>query len=336
VPVRDVTVLLPVRNAEATIDLAVRSVLADLGPHPIEVVAVEDASTDGTLGRLQRLAADDARLRIVPGSGAGIAAALERGRGEVRTAFIARMDADDEWLPGRLVAQLAAIEADPRLAAVGGEVELFGEAPLGDGMRRYVAWLNAHHAPAELFRERYVESPMAHPAVMLRTSALEAVGGYRPGPFPEDYELWLRLLAQGWTLANVPRPVLRWRDSPGRLTRTHAHYRLEAHRALKATYLLAEPWSSRPLLMAGAGRTGLPLARALRDGGACIERFVEVHPRKIGSRIEGIAVIGYQELGSPSGMHLLVAVGAPAPREEIRAFLGARGWVEGRDFTCVA
>ena len=90
------------------------------------------------------------------------------------------------------------------------------------------------------------------------------------------------------------------------------------------------------MLIAGAGRTGLPLARGLREGGAVIERFVEVHPRKVGTAIDGIPVIHYDELGAPSSRHLLVAVGIPAARQEVRVFLEQRGWREGADFTCVA
>jgi GT2 family glycosyltransferase len=332
----DVTVLLPVRNAALTVTTAVRSVVADLGDEPVEIIVVDDASTDATPVRLRELATSEPRIRIVRGEGVGIAAALERGRQQVRTPLIARMDADDLWLAGRLAAHLAAMDADPGLGAVGGEVELFGEPPLGEGMRRYVGWLNAHHSPEELQRERYVESPLAHPAVMLRSEAIAQVGGYRFGAFPEDYDLWLRLLARGWKLANVPQRVLQWRDSPRRLTRTHSHYAPEAHRALKVEHLLREPWSAQPLLIAGAGRTGLPLARALREGGVLIERFVEVHPRKVGTTIEGIPVIHYDALGIANGRHLLVAVGIPAARQEVRVFLSQRGWREGVDFTCVA
>jgi hypothetical protein len=67
-----------------------------------------------------------------------------------------------------------------------------------------------------------------------------------------------------------------------------------------------------------------------------VARFVEVHPRKVGTSIGGIPVVGYPDLGPPSEEHVLVAVGAKGARAEIRAWLGERGYLEGEHFTCVA
>ena len=88
--------------------------------------------------------------------------------------------------------------------------------------------------------------------------------------------------------------------------------------------------------LAGAGPTGLRLAGLLRERGVAIRGYVEVHPRKIGQRIEGVEVVGYDALGAPDGVHLLVAVGAKGGRQQVREFLEPRGWLETRDFTCVA
>jgi hypothetical protein len=63
---------------------------------------------------------------------------------------------------------------------------------------------------------------------------------------------------------------------------------------------------------------------------------VEVHPRKVGTRIQDIPVVSPEELGPPGRSHLLVCVGVRWAREEIRADLTSRGWVEGKDFTCAA
>lgn len=332
----ELSVLLPVRNAEATVDAAVASVLADLRGADFELVLVDDRSSDASAEKLAAWARADPRIRIVPGPGQGIVAALEAGLRACSAPLLARMDADDLWLPGRYQAQRAALLANPRLAAVGGQVEIFADFPLGAGMRHYEAWLNAHRAPHELHRERYVESPLVHPATLLRRSALEVVDGYRHGPFAEDYDLWLRLLRAGFELANVPEKVLRWRDSGQRLTRADPRYAIANHLALKAEHLAAEPWAKAGLRIAGAGPTGLKLSRALRARGIRIRGFIEVHPRKVGTVIEGVPVAGYEALGAPDGMHLVVAVGAKGAREEVRSYLAPRGWVETRDFTCAS
>ena len=330
-----VSVLMPVRDAVSTLDEAIGSTLADLRGARFELVLVDDGSTDGSREKARAWAASDPAVRVFERGAEGIVAALNAGLAECRFPLVARMDADDVWLPGRWAAQSEALEADPKLAAVGGRVEIFGE-PARDGMKRYEAWLNARRSADEVWRERYVESPLVHPAALARREVLLEVGGYREGAFPEDYELWLRLLARGHRLANVGEPVLRWRDSGKRLTRTDPRYGLEAHAALKADFLKRDPIVHGGVRIAGAGPTGLRLARALRSRGVAVTGFIEVHPRKIGTAIEGIPIAGYEALEKVNGPHLLVAIGSPGARAEVRGFLQPRGWLEGRDFTFVA
>ncbi|MBS2029873.1 MAG: glycosyltransferase [Deltaproteobacteria bacterium] len=325
---------MPVKDARDTVDEAVASTLADL-PHEAELIVVDDRCRDGTSEKLQEWARRDARVKVVEGPGRGISAALNAGLSQCRAPLVARMDADDVWLTGRWAAQNKAMR-EVGLAAVGGRVEIFGAGELRDGMRHYQAWLDGLHASDEIYRDRYVESPLVHPATLIRKSALEAVGGWREGDFPEDYALWLALLERGLRLGSVTERVLRWRDSGHRLTRTDARYRLEAHAALKAEHLAREPFVKGGVRLAGAGPTGLRLARLLRARGVAIRGYVEVHPRKIGQRIEGVEVVGYESLGAPDGVHLLVAVGAKGGRQQVREFLEPRGWLETRDFTCVA
>ena len=330
----EVSALMPVKDARGTVDEAVASALADLPPAS-ELILVDDHCRDGTSEKLQDWARRDARVRVVEGPGRGISAALNAGRRACAAPLVARMDADDVWLPGRWAAQHAAMK-DTSLAAVGGRVEIFGDGPMRDGMRHYQVWLDSLTTPDEIYRDRYVESPLVHPATLIRKSALDSVGGWREGDFPEDYALWLAFLEHGFRLGSVREPVLRWRDSGHRLTRTDARYRLDAHAVLKAEHLARESFVKNGVRLAGAGPTGLRLARLLRARGVEIRGHVEVHPRKIGQRIEGVEVVGYASLGAPDGIHLLVAVGAKGGRQQVRDFLQPRGWVETRDFTCVA
>jgi hypothetical protein len=204
-------------------------------------------------------------------------------------------------------------------------------------MRRYVAWLNGLTTPELVARDLFVEAPLVHPAALIRRSALEAVGGWRDGPFPEDYDLWLRLAARGGRLSNVPATLLDWRESAGRLTRTDPRYGLDRHVALKCAALRAGPLAgAREVALWGAGETGRAFADALAVEGLRVAAFVEVDRRKIGRTIRGAPVRSYQEVEGLRGLPLLVAVGAPGARELIRAELLGRGFLEGRDFRCVA
>jgi cellulose synthase/poly-beta-1,6-N-acetylglucosamine synthase-like glycosyltransferase len=331
-----VAVLLPARDAARTVRAAVESLLRQTW-RDLEVVAVDDGSTDDTADRLERLAARDARVQVVRAPAEGIVAALHRALARSDAPWIARMDADDLAHPRRLERQLEALAADPALAAVGSQVRLFPRRVVRPGMARYVDWLNGLTSKALVDRDLFVEAPLVHPAALIRREPLEAIGGWREGPFPEDYDLWLRLVAAGGALSNLPEVLLGWRESPGRLTRTDGRYALERHRALKAA-ALARGWLAgrREVAIWGAGETGKATADALAAEGIRAALFVEVDPRKIGRTARGAPVVGVDQLAKARGLPLLVAVGAPGARDLIRGELARAGWIEVRDFRCVA
>lgn len=324
-----VSVLLPVRDCEHTVGRAVSDVLrqtmADL-----ELIAVDDGSRDGTRGVLDGLARADSRLKVVTGEGRGVVHAANLALCHAAAPFIARMDGDDGCDPRRLAVSLAALEADPSLSGVGTQVEVFrDDCPVSPNLQRYAQWLNSLTTYEALYADRLVESPLCNPSLLLRREAFDWAGGWHDGAFPEDWDLLLRLLQSGRRLRCVEQPLVRWRDHDRRVTRTDPRYGLERHLDLKARFLL--PLLTRPLTVWGAGEIGLKLARRL--GGA--DRFIDVNPRKIGQRIDGAPVVGLEGVGPAHG-HLVAAVGAKGARQNIRAFLRAAGWEEGRDFTCAA
>lgn len=332
----DVSVLLPAKNAARTLERAVRSMLEQTWSD-LEVVVVDDASTDQTFAVATALGGEDARVRIVRGPGAGIVAALNAGLRECRGRFIARMDADDESLPARIERSVAALEKDPSLAGVGTQVEIFRDGqPVSPNMQLYARWMNSMTTSEAVFRERFVESPLCHPSVTLRREVLEAVGGWAAGDFPEDYQLWLRLLERGHSLRAIPEVLFRWRDHDDRLTRSDPRYTAERFTATKAEFLVRGVLRARRCQIWGAGKTGLAIFRQLRTLGVDVSRLLEIDPDKIGQRIDGVPVESWEGLGGPAGEHLVAAVGAKGAREQIRRALVERGWVEGRDFTCVA
>ncbi len=321
--------LVPVRDGEPWLGAALTSALDQCG-HEDEVVVVDD----GSVRDPGSLLPDDRRVVLLRQGPLGIAAALERGRAVCQGRWIARLDADDRALPGRLDAQLPRLEAEPDLAAIGGRARLFvdeGEVP--EGMARYVAWVNGLRDPHP---ELLVESPLFHPAVTLRASALDAVGGWRSGDLPEDYDLWLRLAAAGWRLANVDQEVVELRDRPDRLTRTDPRYRREAFRRVKQEHLAATVLArSRTVALWGGGRTARPWLRWLRAQGHRVVAVLDIAP---GTERQGVPVRPPEALADLDVDLLLVAVGARGARPLIRARIARLrpGWTEGRDWWAVA
>lgn len=302
------------------------------------MIAVDDGSSDEGGDIVRAIARRDPRVKYLRTEGVGIVQALERGRARAHaeSPFIARMDGDDVALEGRLRAQIAHLEARPDIALSATSVEAFPREIVGEGLDRYVRWQNATLTPDEHRRELFVEAPVCHPSVVMRREALESVGGYQETSWAEDYDLWLRLDAAGFSLEKLPSVLLRWRQREGRLTWTHARYEPERFYEAKARYVapLIER-AGRPLTVWGAGPTGRRSMRALEAHGLRAARFVDIDPKKIG-RIARDVRIEAPEVLSVERDCVLVAVGAQGARALIRARLDVWGFVERRDYWSVA
>lgn len=197
-----VSVLLPVRNGERFLALALDSLVLQRGV-TFEIIAIDDGSSDATPSVLTRYAALHGCLRPVIVEGGGLARALNLGLTLARGRYIARMDADDIALPGRLAAQCEYLDRHPEIGVLGTQAWRIdvdgarrGRIRVPTGQRRVRAGLA-------------VSSVLVHPTVMMRREPLLAVGGYRPlFDGAEDYDLWLRLsavteldnLAEAWLL----------------------------------------------------------------------------------------------------------------------------------------
>ncbi len=328
-----ISVLLPYRNAGATLREAATSVLDDMGPED-ELVAVDDGSTDDGPAIAAALAARDGRVVNVSTGGVGVAGALMRGLDRCRGEWIARMDADDISLPGRLEAERALLESDASLGAVATRVEPFGESA-GEGIRRYVAWQNGLVSAGDHARSIFIESPICHPSTMLRRSALDAVGGFHSGEFAEDYDLWLRLVDAGWGIAKVPRVLLRWRIHGQNVTWNDPRLSFEALRRLRARHLAKR--IDRPFGIWGAGAYGVRLARELDANGRRVSFFIDIDPLKIGRTRRGAPIVDVErglERAKCERALLVVAIAVYGARDIVRGQLAERGFVEGSDFVC--
>lgn len=197
-----VSVLMPAFNAEPYVEAAIWSVLEQTYDH-LELVFVDDGSTDGTHAIAARLADADGRIVIVRQENRGLVAALNHGLEHAKGALLARMDADDVCAPERLARQVDFLAAHPRVGAVGSWVERIDSAghPLDETWETalthgIIGWL------------LFFESPLAHGAVTMRRALIDRLGGYDPSaPHVEDFELWMRLDAIT-ELANLPEPLL--------------------------------------------------------------------------------------------------------------------------------
>lgn len=324
-----VSVLLPFRNAASTLDAALQSILAERDV-PFELLAVNDGSEDDWESCT---GLSDPRVRVLDGEGRGLVAALELARSEACAPYLLRMDADDVMLPGRMTAQVAALESHETIGVVGSLTVPVGG---GKGLQLYVQWQNALRSPADHRRELFIESPLCHPSTMLRARAVEAIGGYRHGDFPEDYDLWLRLWDAGWQMSKVPIEGVEWRHGPGRATFVDPRYRPEAFLKLKVGFLAKRiAAEKRSLVIWGAGKSGRRLMRELEAYGYRVGSWIDIDPDKIGREIRGGRVNAPASLNVEKHF-VLGCVASRGARQLIRDELQRQGFVEDQDMLFVA
>ena len=265
--------LLACRDGERYLEEALAGLAAQTWPR-VEVVLVDDGSTDRTPAILARFAASHACARVIRTPGLGVAGALALEARDARGDLFARQDDDDRSHPERFERPVGFLAAHPGIGVVGSAADILDER----GTRAGAGALALDARAIRRVARR--DPPFAGGAVMMRRTAYESAGGYRAAfRMSEDLDLWLRM--DPATLANLPEPLYAWRrhgssqTARGRATMLDyaaiARAFAEERRATgRDSYALLERAGGRDELLAihpRAGRLALHLATAyLRDG----------------------------------------------------------------------
>jgi glycosyltransferase involved in cell wall biosynthesis len=331
------SILLPYHNAADTLEECLASIAVQ-HCDDYELLAVNDHSVDSSVALVRSHAAKDPRIRCLDSPCRGLVPALNHGLAAAAADVVVRMDADDRMHPERLSLQLAHLEQDAGLTLSATRVRAFPDEHVQAGLREYLRWQNDCVSAQDLAEEIYVEAPVAHPSVAFRREAVLAAGGYRDGPFPEDYELWLRLHQLGHRMAKLPEILLDWREYPHRTSRTDPRYARTAFDALRADYLARDPRllaRRDELVIWGAGRRTRKRCALLLREGFRPRAFIDIDPRKIGRQIDGVPVCAPSLLERESRPFVLVYVTNHGARDAIAADLHAMGYRRGRDWLAV-
>ncbi|WP_411846319.1 glycosyltransferase [Roseibacillus persicicus] len=325
-----ITVVMAVRNAAATLRDAVDSILQQTLA-PAELILVLNGCTDESQSIADDLAKGNKRIRLEKtDSTGGVAAAARLGCALAKSPLLARMDADDLSHPERLEWQYASLrenEAD----LVTCRVEALDSQ--GAGLDRFIDWANSLAEPEDFRRERFVESPVIQPGVLMSREAYQRAGGYRVEDGPEDYDLWLRMLADGACFVQAPRARLQWRDSATRLTRSHDDYSEQRMTTTKARYLARlEKVRSNGVAIAGSGPIGRRLAGLLLAEGVQVHGFYDVAPKKIGKTALGLPIWAAGDLLANINSPVLLGCVGRGGRARVRSLAAKAGYREGDDF----
>ena len=233
-----VSVVVPVHNAARFLPAAIESVIGQSYAR-FELVLVDDGSSDASASIALEYARGDARVRLLRNEhNLGIVKTRNRAFAEADpvSKYFAVLDSDDVCLPDRLRMQVEFMEANPDHALVGGHTLVVDEHGEAVGARRYPTTY------AEILRVITRYSPVAQPTVMIRRSALDAVGGYRERfPRCHDYDLWLRMAAH-FKIANLDAFTLKYRISQTQGKHVHLRDCLKLTIDLQREWLLHRPF----------------------------------------------------------------------------------------------
>jgi glycosyltransferase involved in cell wall biosynthesis len=208
-----VSIVLPVFGASPFVVETIASLLVNMEPDE-ELIIVFDRTEPNTAKRILEMIPTNFRARIISSLKPGLVAALNVGVTASTSELVARMDADDVILKGRLAAQARQFEKDSGLVALGTQAIHIDEngSLLGRSRLPIYSW--------QIAAELSLWNPLSHPTMMYRRKAILDVGGYDESALAaEDFELARRLRSVG-KIRNLPIAGILYRIHPNQVTRT--------------------------------------------------------------------------------------------------------------------
>ncbi|MBU1691276.1 MAG: glycosyltransferase [Gammaproteobacteria bacterium] len=215
VPAR-ISVIMPCYNAASFVEEAVNCVMGQTYPE-VELIVVDDGSTDGSVGILQQLAAQySPRLILLCQGHMGPYPARNLGLKHARGGRVAFLDADDYWTPDALEKLSAAMDASHA------DITYCGWQNVGEGAPGTVPYIPPDYSLMDTAAEFLRTCPWPIHAALVQREAIDAVKGFSERCFSSmDFDLWLRLYAHTQKLVRVPEVMAfyRWHDK-GQISKT--------------------------------------------------------------------------------------------------------------------
>jgi len=320
-----ISIIMAVRNNEPYMEMCLNSIQEQEYPH-WELIAANDGSTDRTSEILHSYAAKDPRIKVIDKEHSSLLPTLRAAYTQATGTLIHRMDSDDR-MPGyklRLMVERWLPHGKGTLVT-GGTEHFVAEGELGEGFKRYDAWLcevarqNAHLE--QIYRECVIPSS----CWLMHRDDFEAAGGFNSDVFPEDYDLTFRLYKSGIKIVGLTEVLHFWRDRSDRISRTWDVYKDNRYYGLKVERFLDIDYDAhRPLVIWGAGKNGKDLIKTFQEAGIQAN-WVCDNERKVGKDIYGIRMQHVDELPHFDRPQILIAVASPDDQVAIREVLSQAG-----------
>lgn len=249
------SVVLPVFNAEAHLEVAIKSVLQQ-SFRDFEVIVIDDGSTDRTRAILNGV--QDHRMRVLRHpQNAGLISSLNEGIDAAKGRYIARMDADDICEPARFQQQIDFLDRNSHVGVLGTSIKLI------DHQSHVKATILMPSAKADVEWAMPLVCPIVHPSVVMRTEVIRKAGGYpKKALHVEDYQLWMQL-SHRVSITNLNAPLLCLRKHGASVT--HAQKNKHLHSAAAVSKIELDRRLSSDL--------SLEVVRCIRSWGQTDQQF---------------------------------------------------------------
>lgn len=199
------------------------------------------------------------------------------------------------------------------------------DGEVGDGFKRYDAWLNKVAREDLHLEEIYRECVIPSHCWMMHKDDLARVGAFEPEIYPEDYDLTFRLYREGLKIVGIDKVLHHWRDRSDRISRTWEEYKDNRYFDMKLRFFLEiDRNEERPLVLWGAGRNGKDMAKLLQEKGQSFHWVCE-NENKIGHNVYGVIMESTDVISELENPQIMIVVAAPSAQPIIKDQLKAWG-----------
>ncbi len=201
----EITILLPVYNGDKYLKKAIESILKQTFSN-FEFIIVNDGSTDNSLEIIKSF--NDPRIKIINNKkNLGLIKSLNIGLEQAKGRYIARLDADDIALENRLEKQYNYLEKNKNVTLIGGGAEIINNE--GKYVRKKLPITDFDQIK---FWALFIGNPFLHSSIFFRKKDINSINGYsHKYKHVEDYDLYLRLIKNGYKIINLPEIFIKYR-----------------------------------------------------------------------------------------------------------------------------
>lgn len=327
-----VSIIMAIKDTAPYLPECLDSIIAQTYPH-WELIAINDHSTDETPEILAEYAMKDPRIRVFHSDCPKLIPTLKYGYPYCQGPLMNRMDSDDRMPADKLETMVSEWYKYGKGHVIAGGTEHFrDDGEVGDGFKRYDAWLNHVAKNALHLEELYKECVIPSHCWLMHKEDLDAIGAFEPEIYPEDYDLTFRIVEANLKIIGIDKILHHWRDRSNRISRTWEEYKDNRYFDLKVTnFRKLHHNPGRPLVLWGAGRNGKDMAKLLQVQKVDFH-WVCDNENKIGHNVYGVIMQSTNAIAELDNPQVMIVVAAPDAKSGIESTLVELGLKRGVDW----